>query len=120
MSADLNRSDLRFYLLKEKERDGGAVAQLLWQFRAGEKGGGFDKGSVGAARKVSPNWSKETLACHSSNCFSIVWGQGDAPSVTSLPSSCDMTLDKFCEDEKSELPPKSQWYPELPRKRQIL
>ena len=36
------------------------------------------KGSVGAARKVSPNWSQETSTCHSSNCFSIVWGQGDA------------------------------------------
>ena len=35
--------------------------------------------SVGAARKVSPNWSQETMACHSSNCFSIVWGQGNAP-----------------------------------------
>ena len=45
----------------EKETDGGAVAQLLWQFRAGENGGGFDK---------------------------------------------------FCEDEKSEKKPKSQWYPE--------
>ena len=36
-------------------------------------------GSVGAARKVSPNWSQETMTCHSSNCFSIVWGQGNAP-----------------------------------------
>ena len=32
--------------------------------------------SVGAARKVSPNWSQETMACHSFSCFSIVWGQG--------------------------------------------
>ena len=32
--------------------------------------------SVGAARKVSPNWSQETMTCHSFNCFSIVWGQG--------------------------------------------
>ena len=37
------------------------------------------RGSVGAARKVSPNWSHETMKCHSSNCFSIVWGQGNAP-----------------------------------------
>ena len=34
---------------------------------------------VGLARKVSPNWSQETMTCHSSNCFSIVWGQGNAP-----------------------------------------
>ena len=46
---------------------------------------------VGAARKVSPNWSLETMICHSSHCFSIVWGQGNAPLVTSLPSSCYMT-----------------------------
>ena len=39
------------------------------------------RGSVGAARKVSPNWSHETMNCHSSNCFSIVWGQGNAPLV---------------------------------------
>ena len=28
--------------------------------------------TVGAARKVSPDWSQETMTCHSSNCFSIV------------------------------------------------
>ena len=33
---------------------------------------------------VSPNWSQETMTCHSSNCFSIVWGQGNGPLVTSL------------------------------------
>ena len=43
-------------------------------------------GSVGAARKVSLNWSQETTTCHFSNWFSIVWGQGNAPLVTSLPS----------------------------------
>ena len=37
------------------------------------------KSSVGAARKVSPNWSQETMTCHSSNCFSIVRGQGQPP-----------------------------------------
>ena len=47
--------------------------------------------SVGAARKISPNWQQETMTCHSSNCFSIVWGQGNTPLVTSLPSSCYMT-----------------------------
>ena len=26
---------------------------------------------VGAARKVSPNWSQETMTCHSFNCFNI-------------------------------------------------
>ena len=26
--------------------------------------------SVGAARKVSLNWSQKTMTCHSSNCFS--------------------------------------------------
>ena len=36
-------------------------------------------GSVGAARKVSANWSQETMTCHSSNCFSIVWDQGNVP-----------------------------------------
>ena len=38
--------------------------------------------SVGAARKVSPNWSQELMTCHSSHCFSNVWGQENAPSVT--------------------------------------
>ena len=46
---------------------------------------------VGAAHKVSRNWSLETMTCHSSNCFSIVWGQGNTLVVTSLPSSCYMT-----------------------------
>ena len=46
--------------------------------------------SVGAARKVSPNWSQEIMTCHSSNCFSIVWGQRNAPLVT-FPSSCYVT-----------------------------
>lgn len=36
------------------------------------------KSSVGATRKVSPNWSQETMTCHSSNCFSIFGGQGHA------------------------------------------
>ena len=36
----------------------------------------FLLGSVGAARKVSPDWSQETITFHSFNCFSIVWGQG--------------------------------------------
>ena len=31
---------------------------------------------VGAARKVSPDWSQETMTSHSFNCFSIAWGQG--------------------------------------------
>ena len=30
--------------------------------------------SVAASRKVSPNWSLQTMTCHSSHCFSIVWG----------------------------------------------
>ena len=30
--------------------------------------------NVAAARKVSPNWSQQTMTCHSFNCFSIVWG----------------------------------------------
>ena len=49
------------------------------------------KSSVGATRKVSLNWSQETMTCHSFNCFSIVWGQGNATLLTSLPSSCYMT-----------------------------
>ena len=31
---------------------------------------------VGAARKVSPNWSQERMTCHSFNCSSIVLGHG--------------------------------------------
>ena len=50
------------------------------------------KNSVGAAYKVSPNWSQETMTCHSSDCFSIVWGQGNAPLVTSLLSSYYMAF----------------------------
>ena len=30
--------------------------------------------SAAADPKVSPNWSLETMTCHSSHCFSIVWG----------------------------------------------
>ena len=30
---------------------------------------------MGAARKVSPDWSQNTMTRHSFNCFSIVWGQ---------------------------------------------
>ena len=51
---------------------------------------GDDESSVGAARKVSSDWSQETMTCHSSNCFSIGLGQGNAPLVTSLPSICFM------------------------------
>ena len=43
-----------------------------------------DGSSVGAARAVSPNWSQETMKCHSSSCFSIASVQGNAPLVTSL------------------------------------
>ena len=31
---------------------------------------------VGAAPKVTPDWSQETMTCHSFNCFSVVQGQG--------------------------------------------
>ena len=48
--------------------------------------------SVGAARKVSPNWSQETMTCHSPNCFRTIWDQGNAPLVTSLPNSCYITF----------------------------
>ena len=48
--------------------------------------------SVGVAQKVSPNWSQQTMICHSCNCFSIVWGQGNAPLVTYLLSSCYIRL----------------------------
>ena len=40
---------------------------------------------VGAARKVSPDWSQKTMTCHSFNCFSTVWGREEVPLVTSLP-----------------------------------
>ena len=46
---------------------------------------------VGAARKITPNWLQKTMTCQNSNCFSIFWGQRNAPSVTSLSSSCYMT-----------------------------
>ena len=36
----------------------------------------LSESSVGAAGKVSPDWPQKTMSCHSSNCFSIVWGQG--------------------------------------------
>ena len=48
--------------------------------------------SVGAARKVSPNWSQETMTCHSPKCFRTIWDQGNAPLVTSLPNSCYITF----------------------------
>ena len=48
-------------------------------------------GCAGVSRNVSPDWSQKTMTCHSFNCFSIVWGQGWTPLVTSLPSSCYMT-----------------------------
>ena len=41
-------------------------------------------GSVGAACKISPDWSQETMTCHSSNCFSIFWDQGNAALVTKV------------------------------------
>ena len=34
------------------------------------------------------------MTCHSANCFSIAWGQGNSPLVTSLPNSCYMTFDE--------------------------
>ena len=34
---------------------------------------------VGAARKVSPDWSQKTITCHSFNCFNTVWGREEAP-----------------------------------------
>ena len=52
------------------------------------------KGSVGAACMVSSDWLQKTMTCHSSNCFSIVWGQENAPFwplLTSLPRSWCMT-----------------------------
>ena len=52
-------------------------------------------GSVGAARKVSPNWSQETMTCHSSSCFSIVWGKGNVQLVTSLRSSFYTLFNNF-------------------------
>ena len=36
---------------------------------------------VAATRKVSPNWSQELMTCHSSHCFSIVWGFSSAELV---------------------------------------
>ena len=42
--------------------------------------------------KVSPNWSQKTITCHTPNCFSIVGGQGNAPLMPSLPSSCYMQM----------------------------
>ena len=42
----------------------------------------YQMSRVGAARKVSPNnWSQEMMTCHFSNCFRIVWDEGNAPRV---------------------------------------
>ena len=41
--------------------------------------------------RSSPDWSQKTMICHSFNCFSIVWSQGQAPLVNSLLSNCYMT-----------------------------
>ena len=70
---------------------------------------------VGAALEVSPDWSQKTMTCHSFNCFSIVWGQGQAPLVTCFPRNCYMTplfglkqgkfFRKHAEFSRSILPP---------------
>ena len=73
---------------------------LCWTAREALRQDKQRSGSVGAAHKVYPNWSQETITCHSSNCFSFVWSQGNAPLVTSLPipaSSCSMTHFNWCE-----------------------
>ena len=54
--------------------------------------------SLGAAREMSPHWSQETMTCHSSNCFSIVWGQGNAPLVTSLAQLLHAQYSQHCHD----------------------
>ena len=51
---------------------------------------------VEAACKVSPDWLQKTMTCHSFNCFSIVWGQGWAPLVTSFLSSCSAWRVRHC------------------------
>ena len=51
---------------------------------------------VEAVRKASPDWSQKTMTCHSSNCFSIVWGHGLAPLLTSLLSRCYRTCLQMC------------------------
>ena len=53
-----------------------------------------------AARKVAPDWSQKIMT-RNFNCFSIFWGQGLAPLVTSLPSNCYMTLSIWGSREKS-------------------
>ena len=85
-----------YILLIDRKRDRrrrGRSAALAVQSRRKQRR--VWQGIAGAARKVSSNWSQETLTCHSSNCFSIVWGQGNALLVTSLPSSCYMTLNPW-------------------------
>ena len=32
--------------------------------------------SIQSNPSLSPNWSLKTMTCHSSHCFSIVWGSG--------------------------------------------
>ncbi|CAH3199415.1 unnamed protein product [Porites evermanni] len=60
------------------------------------------KSSVGAVRKVSPNWSQDTMTCHSSNCF--VWGKGNVPllnpdktkvSVSDMFKGLDLRVEHF-------------------------
>ena len=50
---------------------------------------------VGAALAVSPNWSQETMTCHSSNCFSIV----NPPLATSL----QLLHDPFISHKNSQI-----------------
>ena len=51
------------------------------------------RSSVGAARKVSPNWSQETMTCHSFNCFSIVLVRVGHPDVLTAINN-DVKLDE--------------------------
>ena len=68
------------------------------------------KSSVGAARKVSPNWSQETMTCHSSNCFSIVRGQGRTIGVTPLGSFIGLEGRGLMSEQRITIEPKRSSY----------
>ena len=68
------------------------------------------KSSVGATRKVSPNWSQETMTSHSSNCFSIVRGQGRTIGVTPLGSFIRREGRGLMSEQRSTIEPKRSSY----------
>ena len=71
---------LQFYMTRYSKPGDTVKVDLLPTFDAKVEGnnGTYLLGSL------CSDWSQETMTCNSSHCFSIVWGQGKAPLVTSL------------------------------------